>query len=260
MHHEVRAVLRYARAPDVLPTTSTSPPSQNVVLNCFDVSLPSLEPGSTCLPVTALVTHRSHQYKFDSLASSDPDETHEIAFEHSRGAKHFGHFTRIRPNVFELDRSYPHREGNYTQFVLPSRPSMYNSSSSNDHSDHEHSLHLDIQHGNNVQLVWNHRSLTAHPIHIHGYKFIIAATKEADAFNGCSVVDCPNEKDWFRWPLDRHVIDETIRSGKFVVKDTAVLPAGGYLGKRVPCVLQAKCSRVSCNVSHSSLRTCPPFN
>ena len=43
---------------------------------------------------------------------------------------------------------------------------------------HEHSLFLDINSGSNVQIAWNHESRTAHPIHIHGYKFVVAAIHE----------------------------------------------------------------------------------
>ena len=43
---------------------------------------------------------------------------------------------------------------------------------------HEHSLFLDINSGSNVQIALNHESRTAHPIHIHGYKFVVAAIHE----------------------------------------------------------------------------------
>lgn len=230
MNHEVRAILRYAGSPAEFPTTDASL-SFGVILNCFDVSAPSLRPGSTCLPITALMTHSILRNKYDSLILADPDETHEVSFEHSRGSKHYGHFTRIRPDVHDINRSVSHRSGNYTQFVLPGRP-IYDNLAALEPMDHDHTLHLDLQYGNSVQIVWNHRSRTAHPIHIHGYKFIIAATHEAPALDRCSIVDCPDERDWFRWPLDKSVVDETLNSGNYIVKDTAVLPAGGYLVTR----------------------------
>jgi FtsP/CotA-like multicopper oxidase with cupredoxin domain len=43
---------------------------------------------------------------------------------------------------------------------------------------HEHSLFLDINSGSNGQIAWNHESRTAHPIHIHGYKFVVSAIHE----------------------------------------------------------------------------------
>ena len=232
MNHEVRAILRYSGAPEKHPTSASSSIEEQVVLNCFDMATPSLQDGSKCLPVTALQTHRSYQQKYKVLAAQDPDENHEVAFEHSRGSKHYGHYTRVRSNVLETDRKLSHRSLNYTQFVLPGRPTMYDDMPNMEPLDHDHTLHLDIQHGNNVQIVWNHRSRTSHPIHIHGYKFIVVATHEADVFKHCSIVDCPDEADWFCWPLDRATVDETISSGKFIVKDTAVLPAGGYLVTR----------------------------
>ena len=186
MNNEVLAVLRYAGAPDVLPTTKRYTSSKEIILNCFDILNPM---DGKCLPVTALRTHSSLHHKYGTIVDvqKEADEIHEIAFEHTRGTS-FGHFTRVRPHVNDgmIDGQRPsqasHREGPFTQFVLPSRPSFTPSSSlsmdnessiiSNEY-DHEHSLSLDITHGNNVQLIWNHQGRTSHPIHIHGYKFVV---------------------------------------------------------------------------------------
>lgn len=130
MDHEVRAILRYIEFPSILPTTVGSSSSSNVILNCFDVLIPSLRLGSTCLPVTALETHPSHRHKYDILITTDPDETHEVAFEYSRSLKHYGHYTRVRSNVHDTDRSLSHRSSSFTQFVLSGKPTMYSKSSS----------------------------------------------------------------------------------------------------------------------------------
>eukprot|EP00594_Rhizosolenia_setigera_P010470 CAMPEP_0178974112 /NCGR_PEP_ID=MMETSP0789-20121207/22226_1 /TAXON_ID=3005 /ORGANISM="Rhizosolenia setigera, Strain CCMP 1694" /LENGTH=644 /DNA_ID=CAMNT_0020662311 /DNA_START=32 /DNA_END=1963 /DNA_ORIENTATION=+ len=224
MNHEVRGILRYGGAPSVFPNTKPYLSEKELVLNCFDSQFePSLDKDSKCLPVTALRTHPSIAQTYATLVEQEPDETHEVAFEHSRGSKHYGHFTRVRTNIYdtEVPSRASHREGEFTQFVLPSNG-----------VSHNHTLYLDITHGNNVQIIWNHQSRTSHPIHIHGYKFVVAATHEADVFERCSIVDCPDEKDWFSWPLQKHIIDETVREN-FIVKDTVVLPAGGYLVTRL---------------------------
>ena len=103
MENEIKAILRYEGALDTLPTSADSSSSSNnhVTLNCFDIGAPSLKPGSTCLPVTALHTHSHYHDKYGNLAIANPEETHEVAFEHSRGSKYCGHFTRVRPNEYE---------------------------------------------------------------------------------------------------------------------------------------------------------------
>lgn len=235
MNNEIRGILRYGGAPPTFPSTQPYPSEKEVVLNCFDSSFILADTGknSKCLPITALRTHSSIKSHYARLIEREPDETHEVAFEHSRGSKHYGHFTRVRANVYDevVPSRASHREGDFTQFVLPSRPSYVNDGLDGN-IYHDHTLNLDITHGNGVQIIWNHQSKTAHPIHIHGYKFVVAATHEADVFERCSIVDCQDENDWFSWPIHKHIIDDTLRDG-FVVKDTVVLPAGGYLVTRL---------------------------
>ena len=178
VRNEVLAVLRYNHAPNsTIPTTSEHVASDAVVLNCFDVATPSSAPGSTCLPVTALRTHSSHRAKFDTLLN-DPQENHEVAFAHSRGAKQYGHYTRVRSNVHDSDApsSSSHREGAFTQFVLPAKPTMYSDLAG---GAHNHSVFVDVTPGNTVQMIWNHQAPTAHPMHIHGCKLgpVVSTTR-----------------------------------------------------------------------------------
>lgn len=159
------------------------------ILNCFDVATPASDGGpSSCVPVTALTTHAKWRPHYDALVGSPPDETHEVAFSNTRGPQ-YAHFTRVSPNVSEP--THPSKENHrgpgprgevYTQFVKPGRP-MYEGT---EVSTHNHSLFLDINHGNRVQIAWNHESRTAHPIHIHGYKFVVAAIHEARLLATCA--------------------------------------------------------------------------
>ena len=192
-------------------------------MNCFDMAAPS----SRCLPVTSLQVHQSHRSRFDPLLN-EPDETHEIAFQHSRGAGEYGHFTRVTPNVFrpESQSEADHRAGAYTQFVQPGLPPLFYGQA----GFHRNTLELNVTQNAHVQLVWNHDTRTAHPIHLHGFKFVVVAVGEADGRSDrCSVVACPHKEDWFDWPASKQRVQDTISKGRYVVKDTVVLPAGGYL-------------------------------
>ena len=152
------------------------------ILNCFDVATPSSDGGpSTCVPVTALTTHAKWRHAFGALVESEPDEHHEVAFMNTR-SRQYAHFTRVSPNLDEPTK--PPKEAHrgtgpngerYTQFVKPGKVPMYTNKTA---GAHEHSLFLDINSGSNVQIAWNHESRTAHPIHIHGYKFVVAAIHE----------------------------------------------------------------------------------
>ena len=152
------------------------------ILNCFDVATPSSDGGpSTCVPVTALTTHAKWRHVFDTLVESEPDEHHEVAFMNTR-SRQYAHFTRVSPNLDEptqppiaAHRGPGPNGERYTQFVKPGKVPMYTNRTV---GAHEHSLFLDINSGNNVQIAWNHESRTAHPIHVHGYKFIVAAIHE----------------------------------------------------------------------------------
>mmetsp|Transcript_12782 Transcript_12782/g.40783 ORF Transcript_12782/g.40783 Transcript_12782/m.40783 type:complete len:309 (+) Transcript_12782:1964-2890(+) len=117
-----------------------------------------------------------------------------------------------------------------TQFVKPGKPALFYGNSSNA-TAHAHSLFLDLELGKRVQLVWNQEGRTAHPIHVHGYKFVIAAIHEA-VDSRCSILDCHHPDDWFAWPADRSAVDATLGARRYIVKDTVVLPFGGYVVMR----------------------------
>ena len=55
---------------------------------------------------------------------------------------------------------------------------------------------------------------------------------QAGTFERCSVTKCEDPHDWFAWPADKKQVTKTISDG-YVVKDTVVLPAGGYLVTRL---------------------------
>jgi len=77
--------------------------------------------------------------------------------------------------------------------------------------------------------------LCALPTHLD--KFVIAAIHEADTLNDCSVVECPGTDDWFSWPADKDAVSGTINADHgYIVKDTAVMPAGAYLRVRAKSV------------------------
>eukprot|EP00617_Octactis_speculum_P019911 CAMPEP_0185761668 /NCGR_PEP_ID=MMETSP1174-20130828/20613_1 /TAXON_ID=35687 /ORGANISM="Dictyocha speculum, Strain CCMP1381" /LENGTH=1048 /DNA_ID=CAMNT_0028443011 /DNA_START=249 /DNA_END=3395 /DNA_ORIENTATION=- len=225
--HKVLGILQYRGAAytdsyGVLPSTSAT--VNPVVLNCFDYDI---GPSSNCLPVTVLQVHKSLRSTYDDLYLNEPDENHEVAFQHSRGGDGYGHYTRVSPNAYSRKGASvaSHRSGSFTQNVKPGIPTLYYG---ND-GLHDHSLTLDVASGSKVQLIWNHESRTSHPIHLHGYKFVVAAIHEADTFSSCSITECPKETDWFDWPANKSKVQNTIGDGSYVVKDTVVLPAGGYL-------------------------------
>eukprot|EP00928_Gymnodinium_smaydae_P094432 TRINITY_DN7930_c0_g1_i3.p1 TRINITY_DN7930_c0_g1~~TRINITY_DN7930_c0_g1_i3.p1 ORF type:complete len:1271 (-),score=149.20 TRINITY_DN7930_c0_g1_i3:216-3584(-) len=200
------------------------------ILNCFDARPSSDGALPGCLPVTALVTHKKWRPYFDELAIQDPDEHHEVAFGFAGGAQ-YARFTRVSPHLHQ--ESEPSREGHrlpgpngevYTQFVMPGKPTLYHGKE----GAHNHSVMLDITNGAKVQIAWNHEGRGAHPIHLHGYKFVVAAIHEAPK-ERCSLADCRETEDWFAWPANADRISAAVRAGRYVVKDTAVLPFGGYV-------------------------------
>lgn len=141
----------------------------------------------------------------------------------------FAHFMRVD-------------NGQWLQHINPTKSHFLNRDFTTDHL-HENTAILNLPTFSSAIIVWRNKSLMDHPIHLHGYKMEILDVFKPHKSSDCTRADCQLATKYDSTAALKE-IDKTT-SGRTILKDTFILPAGGAVVTRIqtkaPAVWFAHC-------------------
>ena len=227
-NHTALAVLNYAGVePTLTPSSVWSKAwDKRVVANCFDWG--NNHGDGFCLPLTDLLRHprTCNDWGYCEAPTADL-VNHHVAFR-TTGPPQLGHFVRFGYHGPGNGADVDPFAGTFVQHAQPKRPPLIHGLSE-DAKMHPHTLVMEFGDGEHAQLIFNHADRMSHPLHLHGHKFWVMGQGYADA-EGCNLIYCLPTK--FNVQNALHVA-KLVDPSLAILKDTVVLPAGGWLVLRV---------------------------
>jgi len=178
-----------------------------------------------CLPVTALRRHAraGKTYGWDhGVDDKQAEVVRHVVDARFTGGSNFGHFVKLdgqdrAGNVWTAEEFFA---GNYVQGALPHLPPLVNGTAHLTPGSEK--ITLTAESGTTVELLLRSADKIARPWHMHGHKFIVLDQGSQDDMKACGIMHC-----FKGMPSNAEGTESDPRAAVF--KDTAVIPAGGWL-------------------------------